>query len=97
MIIKVTVSGGWAGLRSTCVIDTQSLPERDARQIEDAVRVCIEIGMPTAPSRARDARTYKVVAESDGDVRIVSFSEAVAPPEAISMLRVIRPICPQIG
>lgn len=97
MIIRVTVTGGWAGFRSTCVIDTQSLAELNARQIEHAVLVCIEVSMPATPGRARDARTYKVEAEADGAVRMVSFSEAVAPPEAISMLRIIRPMCPHIG
>lgn len=97
MIIRVTVTGGWAGLRSKCVIDTQSLSEPEARQIEHAVLACIEVSMPTAPDRARDARIYKVEAEADGTVRIVSFSEAAAPPEARSLLRVIHPICPQIG
>ncbi len=97
MIIKVTVSGGWAGLRSTCVIDTCSLPEPEAREIEVAVLVCVDLRMPAAPPRARDARTYRIETDLGGDVTIVSFSEAIAPPEAMTMIRAIRPVCPEIA
>lgn len=97
MIIKVTVSGGWAGLRSTCVIDTCSLPELQARRIEFAVLVCVELLMPAPPRRLRDARTYRVETDQDGEIRIVSFNEAIAPPEAMTMLRAIRPVCPDIA
>jgi hypothetical protein len=97
MIITVTVSGGWAGLRSTCVIDTAHLAAPDAARIERAIGRCVEHDMPAPSPRVRDARTYRIEADHDGKHHVIFFSEAFAPPEAISMIGSLRPVCPDIA
>lgn len=96
MIITITVSGGWAGLRSTCVVDTHDLIDREARRIEIAVLKCVEGARPPERPRSRDARTFRLEAELIDGARFVSFSEAAAPPEALAVLTALRPICPQL-
>lgn len=96
MIIKVTVSGGWAGLRSTCVIDTTLIEPHQAADIELAIGRCFEHEMPPPTARVRDARTYRVEAEENGETQVLLFDEIAPPAEALSMLRVVRPLCPDL-
>jgi hypothetical protein len=82
--VELTRSGGLAALQQTIAVDTEELPEEEARQLEDLVeRADIETLVPRSPLRGRGADRFQYdLVVSDGEARQeVTASEDVASSE----------------
>lgn len=79
MRISFTQSGGFAGLVSSCRIDTALLEVRERETVERlVVAAAITESCECVSESARDTRTYEIVIERETHVRVV-FDEPGVP------------------
>jgi hypothetical protein len=91
--VEVVRSGGFAGLRVSAVVDTATLPEREA---QDLVRMVERIDLPALAARPPDARPagrrgadrfqYDVDVERDGRHHRFVVRDGAVPAEVAPLL-----------
>ena len=84
MRVELTRSGGLAALQQTITVDTEELPEEDARHLETLVgQAHIETLAQRSPLRGRgaDRFQYDLVVSDGGARHEVTASEDVASSE----------------
>jgi predicted ArsR family transcriptional regulator len=82
--VELTRSGGLAALQQTIAVDTEELPEQEARHLEDLVEQAdIETVAQRSPLRGRgaDRFQYDLVVTDAGARHEVTASEDVASAE----------------
>ena len=60
MKVTMTLTGGWANIRTRCSVDTTHLPEAKAVLLEEAAQSLIMLDLGIDPGPARDVRVYVV-------------------------------------
>ena len=86
MQIRYQQSGGFSGMRKTSIVDTQNLPAREAKKVQDLVESAGFFDLPEKfprPKSGADYFTYSITVE-DGDR---SHSVEVSEPSATESLR----------
>ncbi|NIR45391.1 MAG: hypothetical protein GWN99_13315 [Gemmatimonadetes bacterium] len=88
MRIEFERSGGVAGLRLSLSIDTDTLPEAEAEEIEKLVEASGFFEMPerTGTPSGADAFVYRVKVESAERAHTVTTSDIDAPSELSPLL-----------
>lgn len=82
MKISFERSGGFAGIKMTAVLDTESLPPGDARRLQEMVDASGFLNLPEffpAPEKGADYFQYKLTVESEGRKHPVEVSEPSVP------------------
>ncbi|MFB2772751.1 protealysin inhibitor emfourin [Pelatocladus sp. BLCC-F211] len=93
MKVKFSQSGGYAGLRRGCELDTDSLPSDEAAKLQSLVE---QSGILQAESRhaphARDLFNYNITIETSEDdaIRTVSFDDLSLPESAEPLLEYLQ-------
>ena len=91
MRIHFERTGGFAGMRVTSTVDTDSLPPDDARDLADMVDDSGFFDLPAAftspPGGEPDRFQYKLTIESEGRRHTVEMGEATAPDSIRPLLR----------
>jgi hypothetical protein len=81
MEIILERSGGVAGLRRTYRLDTNNLPEEQARQVEELVKQCQSFTIPpSSPSgEGADRFQYRLNITSEESSHTIDLSEPASP------------------
>ncbi|MBD1932315.1 MULTISPECIES: protealysin inhibitor emfourin [Cyanophyceae] len=82
MRISFERTGGFAGMRLSKVIDTDSLPTNEANQLRLLVDASNFFNLPakiTSTNSQYDRFVYQLTVEEDSNHHTVSFSEQAAP------------------
>lgn len=82
MRISFERTGGFAGMRVTATIDSESLSPQEEREMCDMVQAAGFFQLPTSmetPTPGADRFVYTLTVESDGQRRTVKVSEAAVP------------------
>ncbi len=91
MKVKFSQSGGYAGLRRGCELDTDSLPADEAAKLQSLVE---QSGILQAESRhaphARDLFNYNITVETDEGAPTVSFDDLSLPENAQPLLEYLQ-------
>lgn len=88
MHIQFERTGGFAGIRLACDVDTELLSPEEARQVNKLVEAAKLFDLPEQSSGARQAAdqfNYKLVIESQGQQKLIRTTETSAP-EALQPL-----------
>jgi hypothetical protein len=82
MHINFTRSGGFAGMRLACTVDTQQLPAEQASELDKLVSDAAFFDLPEKimPEKPRPDRfEYRLSVEADDKSHSVTVSDAAAP------------------
>lgn len=83
-------TGGFAGMRMTATVDSESLSEEEARELRALVGQARFFELPEeigGPAEGADRFIYILTVEMEGRRHSVRTSEATAPPELRSLIR----------
>ncbi len=84
MLIRLERTGGFAGLRRTVTIDTDTLPSEESRKLQEMVEAAGFFNLPEKfplPTRGADYFIYRLIVEKDGKKHTVEVSEPSVPAE----------------
>ena len=90
MQIHFERSGGFAGMRVTATINTDTLSPDDAQKLHEMMDAADFFNLPSvirAPTRAADSFQYKVTVTDHGQQHTVETGESAASVELRSLLR----------
>ncbi|BAZ22772.1 hypothetical protein NIES4073_36590 [Kalymmatonema gypsitolerans NIES-4073] len=91
MKVKFSQSGGYAGLRRGCELDTDSLSPAEAAKLQSLVE---QSGILQAQSRhtphARDLFNYNITVETSEGAPTVSFDDLSLPENAQPLLEYLQ-------
>lgn len=90
MRIRFERSGGFAGLVQAVTVDTASLPEGEARALEELVQGARLAELPTArpaPARGADRLCYRLTVEAEGRRQEIEVCEPDVPDRLQPLLR----------
>jgi len=90
MRIQFERSGGFAGMRITATIDTDSLSPDDAKSLREMVDASDFFNLPStirSPSSTADSFQYKVIIEDQGRKHMVEAGDQAVPPTLKPLLR----------
>ena len=80
MIIKYTQSGGFAGLRRQCLLDTDAMPADEVSIVGQLIESTgIMRQTSQLSSRACDACKYSIAVEDAGTSHLVEFDDTTIP------------------
>jgi hypothetical protein len=85
MVIHFERTGGFAGMRMTATVDTESLSPEEAHDLHEMVDAAGFFDLPaeiTTPTPGTDRFHYKLTVEAEGRQHTVDVAEA-AVPEAL--------------
>jgi len=88
MRIHFERTGGFAGMRMTATVNTESLSSEEARDLQEMVEAAGFFDLPaviTTPTPGADRFYYKLTVEAEGRQHTVEMGEA-AVPEALRPL-----------
>ncbi len=88
MRIHFERTGGFAGMRMTATVNTESLSSEEARDLHEMVEAAGFFDLPaviTTPTPGADRFHYKLTVEAEGRQHTVEMGEA-AVPEALRPL-----------
>ena len=90
MRVSFTQSGGFAGLVSSCRIDTTVLEVSERETVERLVLAAgITESCECVSQTARDTRTYEIVIERETQIRVV-FDELSLPDAARPLITYLK-------
>ena len=91
--VRLTRSGGFAGLSMVAEVDLDELPKKAAKEVRSALAGVNFQPAPSARDRrgAADTFQYDLVVE-DGDQRSLTAREPLADPALQSLLDVLLPL-----
>ncbi|MFJ1337873.1 protealysin inhibitor emfourin [Pseudomonas caricapapayae] len=79
MKVQLLVSGGFVGISKRCELDTDTLDQQEASELERLVKQSgVSISGTHLKAGARDVRQYKIVID-DGDQVSVTFDDLSIP------------------
>lgn len=90
MQIRYVQSGGFTGMRKTSVVDTRTLPAREAKKVEDLVESAGFFKIPEKfpkPKSGADYFTYSLTVEDGDRSHSVEVSEPSAPESLRPLIR----------
>ena len=90
MRIHFERTGGFAGMRVTATIDTESLSPEEASELQEMVDTAKLFDLPEvieAPNGGADRFQYNLTVEDAGRSHTVRVGEAAAPDELRPLLR----------
>ena len=90
MRIHFERSGGFAGMRMTTTVNTESLSPEEARDLHEMVDAARFYELPTAittPTPGADRFHYKLTVETEGRQHTVDVGEAAVPEALRSLLQ----------
>ncbi|MGH2522981.1 MAG: protealysin inhibitor emfourin [Anaerolineales bacterium] len=90
MRIDFERTGGFAGMRVSLTVNTESLPPEEARALREMVEAARFFDLlTTIPSTApgADQFQYKLLVEDEGRQHTIEVGEASAPPTLQPLLR----------
>lgn len=90
MQIRYQQSGGFSGMRKTSVVDTQRLPAREAKKVQDLVELAGFFDLPekfSRPKSGADYFTYSITVEDGDRSHSVEVSEPSAPESLRPLIR----------
>lgn len=93
MKVRLTQSGGYAGLRMGCTVDTGELPSSQARIVEEAVESGDLFRQSGQPHQGADALQYVIEIETTGGLRKAAFDDIAKSESALRVVEVLRPFC----
>ncbi len=82
MRVSFERTGGFAGMRVTATIDSESLPPEEERKLRHMVEATDFFQLPAtlqAPTPGADRFVYRLTVESDGQRHTVEASDAAVP------------------
>jgi hypothetical protein len=81
MHISFLRTGGFAGIRLACEIDSEKLPAEEARQLSEFVEAANFFELPESMrSGGADQLQYKISVEKEGKLHVVEADERAMPP-----------------
>jgi 3-hydroxyisobutyrate dehydrogenase-like beta-hydroxyacid dehydrogenase len=83
-------TGGFAGMRTTATIDTETLPPDEARALNELVDAAGFFNLPatiSSPSPGADRFQYKITIVAGGRQHTVETSDAAVPETLSPLLR----------
>ncbi len=90
MKIEFQRSGGFAGMSLSCSVDTESLPQNEAYELQQMVKTANFFNLPAkiaaSPSGA-DQFNYTVTVEDEGQTYTVETGDMSAPPNLQPLLQ----------
>ncbi len=89
MRIQFERTGGFAGIRLACAIDTEMLSPEEAKQVTQLVQAARVFDLPEQPpdaGQARDQFHYKLVIELPERLKTIRTTETDAPQELQPLL-----------
>jgi hypothetical protein len=90
MKIRYQQSGGFSGIRKTSIVDTQALPAREAKKVQDLVESAGFFDLPKKfprPKSGADYFTYSLTVEDGDRSHSVEVSEPSAPESLRPLIR----------
>jgi hypothetical protein len=90
MQIRYLQSGGFSGMRKTSVVNTLTLPAREAKKVEDLVESAGFFNLPEKfpkPKSGADYFTYSLTVEDGDRSHSVEVSEPSAPASLRPLIR----------
>jgi hypothetical protein len=88
MHIAFLRSGGFAGIRIACEINTETLPPEEARQLEEYVDAANFFELPEVlRSSGADQLQYKISVEKDGRMHAIVADERAVPPSLSPLIK----------
>jgi hypothetical protein len=87
--IELRSSGGVAGVRRTFAVDTATLPEREAAELE-ALAARVRPPAPAPPPRGPDRLQYDLVIESEAGRRTGTLREEALDDDARALIARVR-------
>lgn len=91
--MKVTFrqSGGYAGLRRGCALDTACMRSDEAESLRALVERSGILQIKGGhPSRARDATNYEIIVETDRGVHRATFDDMSVPEKVLPLLESLQ-------
>ncbi len=89
MRIQFERTGGFAGIRLACTVDTEMLSPEEAQQVSKLVQAAKVFDLPEHPPDAHqtaDQFQYKLVIELHGQQKSITTTETDAPEELQPLL-----------
>ena len=93
MLIRLERSGGFAGMRKSYAIDTESLPQEEAGKLHELVNAADFFNLPAkfpAPKRGADYFQYRMTVEMEGKKHTVDVSDPEVPDKLRPLIQLIR-------
>ena len=90
MRIHFERTGGFAGMRMTTTVNTESLSSAEAQDLEDMVDACGFFDLPaeiTATTPGADRFHYKLTVEDEGRRHTVETGDAAVPESLWPLIR----------
>lgn len=88
MHIAFLRTGGFAGIRMACEIDTEKLSAEEARQLSDCVDAANFFELPeVSRSGGADQLQYKISVEKEGIIHAVETDERAMPPSLTPLVQ----------
>lgn len=82
MKIRFERTGGFVGMRMTAILDTDSMPPDEARNLHEVVNSAGFFELPEfspAPKRGADYFQYKLTVETEGRQHTIEMSDESVP------------------
>ncbi len=92
MLIHFERTGGFAGMSTAVTLNTDSLPEEEARKLQEMVDAAGFFNLPEKfplPARGADYFVYRLTVESEGRKHTVEVSEPAVPAELRPLLQAL--------
>jgi hypothetical protein len=93
MLIRFFRTGGFAGLRKSGSVDTETLPRDVRKNVEGLVDSAGFFSLPAQfprPSKGADFFTYSVTIEDTGKTHTVEVSDPVMPASLRPLIRYLQ-------
>jgi hypothetical protein len=90
MLIHFERTGGFAGLRTAVTLNTDTLPQDEARKLQEMADAAGFFNLPEKfplPKRGADYFVYRLTVEKDGRKHTVEVSEPAVPAELRPLLQ----------
>jgi hypothetical protein len=87
-------SGGFAGMHTSSIIDTDLTSSDDAQQLRNLVMNSNFFNLPSESSRPKpgsaDYNGYKITVESEGQSHTVTTNDISMPPKPSTLIRFLQ-------
>ena len=90
MLIQFERTGGIAGMRAAATVDTESLPQEEARKLREMVDASDFFNLPAkfpAPERGADYFLYRITVDDGGRKHTVEVSEPSVPAQMRPLIK----------
>jgi len=91
MKIRYREAGGFVGISRGADIDTETLPEGEARRVVALVQdAALKDIQEEGPPEARDLKGYEIVVEREEGRTVLHFDDATIPPAVEALLAYLQ-------